>query len=99
MALDLKTKRTYRLVYFQPEPEDGERICVGLLFYDQGLYSLVYDSSFPKLSCVAPRYGKATLKFYLDELEESLHRASPDEVEALLRKSGPQLLVSDVRLL
>ena len=98
MALDLK-KRSYRLVYFQPEPEDGERVCVGLLFCDYGQYSLSYDSSFPKLSCVAPRYGKAALKFYLNELEQSLHRASPDEVETILRKSGPQILTSDVRAL
>jgi hypothetical protein len=99
MAINLNTKRTYRLVYFQPEPEDGERICVGLLFRDQGQYSLIYDSSFPRLSCLAPHYGKAALKFYLDDLEETLRRASPEDVELILRKSGPQIAASDARVL
>ncbi len=99
MAITLETKRNYRLVYFQPDPEDGERICIGLLFYDQDQYSLIYDSSFPKLSCIAPRYGKAVLKLYLDELEESLRRASPYDVELTLKKSGPQIITSDIRAL
>jgi hypothetical protein len=99
MAIDLNKKRTYRLVYFLPEPEDGERICVGLLFRDQGQYSLAYDSSFPKLSCVAPHYGKAALKFYLDELEQALRRASPEEVDLIVKKSGPQIVASDARVL
>jgi hypothetical protein len=97
MAIDLNKQRAYRLVYFQPDPEDGERVCVGLLFRDHREYSLVYDSSFPKLSCIAPRYEKSVLKLYLDELKESLSSATAEDEAIILRQYVPQIIVSDER--
>jgi hypothetical protein len=99
MEIDLKKRTSYRLVYFQPNPEDGERVCVGLLFRDQKEFSLVYDSAFRRLSCIAPRHEKGLLKTYIDELEETLRQARPEDEKMILRKFGPQIIVSEERAL
>jgi hypothetical protein len=99
MAIDLKKARSYRLIYFQPDPEDGERVCVGLLFRDKREYSLVYDSFFPRLSCIAPRSEKSILKLYLDEFEESLRSATPEDERIIVKKYEPQIIVSEERAL
>jgi hypothetical protein len=99
MAIDMKFKRSYRLVYFQPNPEDGERICVAIVAEEDGHYSLLYDSSFPKLTCFAPAQEKIMLKLYLDELEHSLQSASHEDEGAILRRFGPQIIFSERRVL
>ncbi|HEX3105334.1 MAG TPA: hypothetical protein VHQ22_12875 [Terriglobales bacterium] len=99
MAIDMKYKRSYRLVYFQPNPEDGERICVAIVAEEDGNHSLLYDASFPKLACIAPTREKIMLKLYLDELEHLLQSASDESEGAILRRFGPQIIFSERRVL
>lgn len=87
---------SYRLVYFQPDPEDGERVCVALLFTAERDVELLYDSSFPKLRCLAPRIDSDLVHIYLDDLKSSSKR-NPSEIESLLRRQSSQLVTSEVR--
>jgi|GEM_PF-5759503 hypothetical protein len=99
MAIDMKFKRSYRLVYFQPNPEDGERVCIAILAEEEGRYTVFYDSSFPKLSCIAPTREKMMLKLYLDDLEHSLESRRLEEEFAILKRFGPQIIFSERRIL
>ncbi|SRR6266404_656928 len=87
---------SYRLVYFQPDPEDGERVCVALLFNTQRDVELLYDSEFPKLRCLAPHIDTDLVKIYLDDMEANLKRA-PSDVDLLIRRHSPQLVTSEAR--
>jgi len=90
----------YRLLYFQPNPEDGERVCVGVLLEeDYGRsYSVLYDAKFPKVHCIAPNAEPELIKFYLDDLDDALRSRSGDDPILTLRRYGPQLVASDERL-
>lgn len=88
----------YRLLYFQPNPEDGERVCVGLLFQDRRSLSVLYDGRFPKVRCIAPSYEPELVKFYLDDLDATLRRRSEDDLGLILRRYGPQLVASEERI-
>jgi len=97
MATELKTGvAEYRLLHFQPDPEDGDRVCVGLLIRDGGRYSIAYDRSFPKLRCIAPSFELELVKFFLDDLELKLQESS-SPIEVAMKESAPQLLVSKAR--
>jgi hypothetical protein len=84
----------YRLVFFQPEPEDGERLCIGLLFSDEGnRRMLVYDSSFARVRCFAPNFEVGLLRFLMKTLDSQLQdrNLSMDQALASL---GSQLSLS-----
>jgi hypothetical protein len=87
----------YRLLYFQPDPEDGERVCVGLLFQDQRSCTVLYDHKFPKVHCIAPFYELELVKFYLDDLASTVQNTSGDDLILALRRYGPQLIASEER--
>jgi hypothetical protein len=89
----------YRLLFFQPEPEDGERVCVGVLFEEDRArsYSVLYDDKFPKVRCIAPHYEPELIKFYLDDLGSALRNDSGDDLTLTLRRYGPQLIASEER--
>jgi hypothetical protein len=87
---------TYRLVYFQPDPEDGERVCVALLFNTERDTELLYDPAFPKLKCLAPRTDSGLVRFYLEDLEAGVRR-SPSDISSLIRHHSPQLTTSEAR--
>lgn len=86
----------YRLVYFQPDPEDGERVCVALLFNTKRDVELLYDRHFPKLRCLAPHIDPDLVRIYLEDMEAACKRA-PSDVDSLIRQHAPQLVTSDVR--
>jgi hypothetical protein len=89
----------YRLLYFQPNPEDGERVCVGVLLEEEygRSCSVLYDAKFPKVHCIAPHAEPELIKFYLDDLDDALRRSGDDPI-LTLRRYGPQLIASDERL-
>jgi hypothetical protein len=89
---------SYRLVYFQPDPEDGERVCVALLVSVNRHFEMLYDQSFPKLKCLAPHIDPKLIRIYLDDMEVHLNRGSSD-IDFLLRKHAPHLVTSQVRKL
>lgn len=97
MATQL-TRQTahYRLLHFQPDPEDGDRVCVGLLLDERGRYTILCDSKFHKLRCIAPDFEPELVAFYLRDLEANLDR-STEPIEVTLRRCAPQMLVSEPR--
>ena len=86
----------YRLLHFQPDPEDGDRVCVGVLLNERGRFTVLSDPKFKKLRCVAPDFEPELVNFYLHDLEDSLNR-SREPVEVTLRRCAPQLIVSEAR--
>ncbi len=95
MASELKRVGWYRLLYYQPAPETGERITIGLLFEDEAHAFLHYDKHFAKLRKLYPWIDPKTVGFYLDDLKSALARTT--SIEPVLNLYGPQLVSSDVR--
>jgi hypothetical protein len=89
---------SYRLVYFQPDPEDGERVCVALLITARGDVEVLYDRGFPKLRCLAPHIDPKLVRFYLDDMKSHLRRGS-SEVELLMGQRTPHIVTSEARKL
>jgi hypothetical protein len=87
---------TYRLVYFQPDPEDGERVCVALLFNAQRDVELLYDPEFPKLRCLAPHLDPSLVRVYLDDMVASA-KGRPSEADLLIKRHAPQIVTSEAR--
>jgi len=99
MATELKKQTAqYRLLHFQPDPEDGDRVCVGILLEEGRTFRVLFDKRFQKLRCIAPDFETELVSFYLRDLEDSLDR-SPGEVDIALRRCVPQLLASEPRLI
>jgi hypothetical protein len=95
MASELKRVGWYRLLYYQPAPETGERITIGLLFEDEEHAFLHYDKQFAKLRKLYPWIDSKSVGFYLDDLQGALARTN--SIEPVLNLYGPQLVWSDAR--
>ena len=87
----------YQLLYFQPEPEDGERVCVAVLASGFGEVELLFDPSFSRVRCIAPSFQPELLSSYIEELRKEL-RSKPSERLLTLGRFAPQLVASDERL-
>ena len=95
MASELKRVGWYRLLYYQPAPETGERIAIGLLFDDEGHAFLHYDKQFGKLRKLYPWTDPKAVGFYLEDLKSAL--AKTKCIDPVLNLYGPQLASSDPR--
>lgn len=97
MASDMKSQMGhYWLLYYQPIPEAGERITVGLILQDKGSRARVeFDAKFAKALKVFPATDPQTLEFYFQSVTEQLERGA--FVESTLNAFGPQLVVSKSR--
>ena len=97
MASEMNSsKGNYWLVYYQPVPETGERIAVGLILQDQGRRPQVkFDTKFSKILRVFPTTDPATLAFYFQNIAEQLELGGP--IESTLNAFGPQLVPSKAR--
>src|ERR1039458_372167 len=98
MALQLKKEFTdYRLLYMQPDPEDQERVCIGVLLQDEtGKPEVLYDSRFSRLRCVAPGIDVDLVNFYLEEIRHAL-TSSPGDPAAVVDQFGPTFVTSQLR--
>jgi hypothetical protein len=90
------TIENYSLLFFQPDPEGGERVCIGILAGAGKAMELLYDPNFPKLRCIAPRVDVGVLHVYMEELLEQAQK-KPAELESVLLKFTPQLISSEKR--
>lgn len=70
MKDDTRPSRFYRLVYFSPRPEDGEKVCLAVLIKDSKRIYLEYDPRFDKARCLAPDYSVESLKFTLEAIKD-----------------------------
>lgn len=86
----------YHVLFYQPSPELGERVAIGLLFEEkQGSFSLHYSPDFPKLSRLYPDTDVDIVRFYLEDLRKSL--SSCDNSTQVLARYGPQIVRSEAR--
>ncbi|MCK6501403.1 MAG: hypothetical protein L6Q38_18135, partial [Nitrospira sp.] len=83
---------SFTIVRFSPNPEEVEHVNVALLLWD-GQHRLVYDASFPKLSCIAPGFDARLLSFYLQKLESKIHSVPPGEAARILGSFSSQLQI------
>lgn len=90
----------YRLLYWTPDPESGERIIIALLFTDENHMALMFDTDFKKVSRVWPTHSQI-VKVILDDIAHALAMATEDTVEnaveRVLRDYAPQITASAKR--
>lgn len=89
---------SYRILYFQPDPEDGDRIAVAILVYHERDIEILYDRKFPKLRHLAPGIEPELVSFYLEDLRRTLTKVD-SEIDERLRQHAPQLVASEERKL
>lgn len=90
-----RTVASYRLLYVQPDPENGERICIGLVLQEApARYTLLYDRDFRRVRCVAPDLEFELLAFYLQSLEATLRDTEGSGLEMVMAGFGPHLVTS-----
>jgi len=98
--MELKIARDvadYRLVFFQPEPENGERLCIALVFTEtNGRRTLLFDDQFSRVRCFAPNFETALLRFLMRSVEEQLRDAATPLDQSFLGL-GSQLSFSPER--
>lgn len=82
----------YRLLYLQPDPEVGERVCVGVVFQDD----ILFDPTFNKVRCLTREWSSDLLRLYLDEIKTQVHRLNVD-FELTIRKFAPLFSASASR--
>lgn len=95
-TLSSTSAATYRLLYVQPEPEQGDRVCVGLVFEENsGRFSMLYDNDLQKLRCVAPAVDLDLVRFYLEDLRGAVRDSG--DLDAVIRRYAPQVSMSAQR--
>ncbi len=95
-------KPYYQVVRFSPDPEVVEPVNVAL-FVANDRNSLVYDETFPKLSCVAPKFDRGLLDLYLRHLSTAVEDAGGEgarlisSASAQFSLTGPrEILTSNI---
>jgi hypothetical protein len=87
----------YRLLYAQPSPELGDRVCIGVLFREHGRrVTVVFDPSFPKLRCVAPNVDMDLLRYLVTDLAAAVEDDGRD-LDLKLTRYTPHLSTSSAR--
>lgn len=84
----------YRLVYFSPRPEDGEQVCVAIVFHDERGTFVDYDDKLEKAHCLAPDYTKQSLAFVLQTMQQNAEHIA---AEGKLIEFSPQFRLSSPR--
>jgi len=80
----------YRLLFVQPDPESGERLCIGIVIGDD---ELLYDEEFSRSRCLSRDLDVDILRFYLEDLRAKLFRGKAS-VDSLLTSCAPLLTSS-----
>jgi hypothetical protein len=81
----------------QPDPEDEERVCIGVLVQESTRKpEVLYDPRFSRLRCVAPGIDVDLVNFYVEEIRQAL-TGSPGDPAAMVDHYGPTFAVSEPR--
>jgi hypothetical protein len=92
--MELKEKRLlaeYRLLFMQPDPESGERVCVGIIIDGE----LLYDRDFTRARCISPDVNIDVSNIYLENLRDRL--ASRSELMEIFKEYSPLFVCSPPR--
>ena len=85
MELEIATKAAdYRLIFFQPDPESGERVCVGVSVGED----LLYDEKFSRARCLSRELDVDILRFYLHEMRQKIVLGR-ERLELILQSFAP----------
>jgi hypothetical protein len=85
----------YWMLYYQPNPEDGERITIALLLQQSGRRDVRFDPTFTKVRKLYPTVDVESLNLLLESLRDEIETSSDPEM--VLSSYGPQLLASNAR--
>jgi hypothetical protein len=88
----MELKPHFRVIRFSPVPEFQEPVNVALLFIEDKA-RLVSDFEFEKLGCIAPSFDKSILKFWLEDIRETLSSIKPEEAYAHIASRSAQIQV------
>jgi hypothetical protein len=92
-SLIVSAKAHYRLLFVQPDPERGDRVCIGVLFNEGGRrHSVLYDRSFKKVRCIAPDADTDVLSYYVTDFSAAIETSK--DLDATLKRYTPQLTAS-----
>jgi hypothetical protein len=83
----------YRLLMLQPDPESGERVCVGIVLEDD----VVFDAKLSKLKCFSHAFDLSVTRFYLNEIRDSLRRSRGMSVQQVISGYAPIFSCSAAR--
>jgi hypothetical protein len=83
----------YRLLFFQPDPEAGERICVGVAVDGE----LLYSADFSRVQSFSQKLGPEILNFYLKDIRERIIRSHGEDLERIVKDYAPMFIVSAPR--
>ena len=81
----------YRLLFMQPDPESGERVCVGIIIDNE----LMYDREFSRVRCISPKLNIGLTSIYLESLRDRI-AAGSGLLEAV-KEYAPLFLCSSPR--
>lgn len=96
MDLQLKGKaQEYRLLMIQPDPETGEKVCVGILFEDD----VIYDARLSRLKCLSNTFDPSVARFYLNELRRSVRTSRGVDLQQIIIGYAPILTCSAPRFI
>jgi hypothetical protein len=84
----------FRLLYFSPNPEDGERVCVAILASVGGMWCVEFDEEFAKLRAIAKDKDVEFVRGVVDMLRKDLDRS---DLSSLMLSLEPQFRTSEPR--
>jgi len=96
MTTEHLPKRFYRLIYFSPRPEDGERVCVAIVVWDEGKTHYLFDEKVRKARNLSRDYPPEAIRFVLERLEGDVERIAHT---GSVPEFSPQFQVSEPRTL
>jgi hypothetical protein len=83
----------YRLLLFQPDPETGERICVGVAV-DR---DLIYARDLPRVQCFTQKTNPDILRVYLKDIRDRVARSEAENLDRVIRDFAPMFMLSAPR--
>ena len=83
----------YRLLMFHPDPESGERICIGIAVEGK----LLFDQHFSRVQCFSKKIGVSYIRTLVEDIRNSLERSRGAEPERLITGYAPMFQLSPPR--
>src|ERR1700693_6661334 len=95
MAMSIE-QNSYRLLYFSPRPEDGERLCVGIVVAVGGNQFIEFYEHFTKVKSITRGHNVEVVGTVIDGLRADL---TGDNLSDLMLRFEPQFFLSAPRKL
>ena len=83
----------YRLLMLQSDPDNGERICVGVIVGGE----LLYDPKLSRVRCLSRGLKPDIVRFYLSDFRQRALRGGAEPLERVAREYAPTFVLSPPR--